>query len=75
MLHRFADALFWAAAGFCALAHAAILRSVLTLRPIDNATDPHHAQPRRSLEALWAVLPALALAVLFVFTWRAMHPA
>ena len=31
--------------------------------------------PRRWLEVLYAAAPAVALAVLFVFTWRAMHPS
>ena len=30
---------------------------------------------RRVLEIAWAGLPGIALAVLFVFTWRAMHAA
>ena len=30
--------------------------------------------PRRWLEILYALVPALGLALLLVFTWRAMHP-
>ena len=29
---------------------------------------------RRVGEVAWALLPGVALVVLFVFTWRAMHP-
>jgi heme/copper-type cytochrome/quinol oxidase subunit 2 len=56
-----AVALFWIAALVCAIAHVAILRSVL------------RARHRRATEIAWAVLPAAALAVVFLMTWRTMH--
>jgi heme/copper-type cytochrome/quinol oxidase subunit 2 len=31
-------------------------------------------EPRALTEFAWTVLPAIALAVVLVFTWRAMHP-
>jgi heme/copper-type cytochrome/quinol oxidase subunit 2 len=55
--------LFWAAAVVCAVAHFGILRSVL------------RANRRRAIEIAWAVLPAVALAAVFVMTWRSMHAA
>ena len=58
-----ATTLFWAAALVCGAAHAAIVVSVLRSAP-----------PRR-LEIAWAVIPALALAVVLVMTWRGMHAA
>ena len=54
-----ADVLFWLAAGCCAVAELAIVRSV--------------AGARRASEMVWAVLPALALAAVLALTWRAMH--
>lgn len=67
MTHHFlptalpAAVLFWIAALVCAVAHVAILRSVL------------RAKQRRAMEVAWAVLPALGLAVVLLMTWRVMH--
>lgn len=68
----FAVGLFWTSVACCAIAQLLILRSV--------GGDRHLAEPaagvpreRRGSEALWALLPAVALAVLLVFTWRAVH--
>ena len=71
MNHSFADGLFWLSVACCALAQVLILRSV---------GAPHHApesgarlpKQRGALEMLWAVLPAIGLAVLLAFTWRAV---
>jgi len=70
----FADGLFWLSVACCALAQFFIIRSVGAAR---RASAPSAAMPRQrgTLEMLWAVLPAVGLAVLLVFTWRAMHPA
>ena len=56
-----ATILFWAAALVCGIAHVAIVASVV------------RSAPRRRLEIAWAVIPALALAVVLVMTWRQMH--
>ena len=53
-----AKAVFWAAVCLCAVAHLAILRSVM------------RSAPRRRLELAWALIPAVALAALLVMTWR-----
>jgi len=53
--------LFWTAAVVCAVAHVGILRSVL------------RAKQRRVTEIAWAVLPAVALAVVLLMTWRTMR--
>ena len=58
-----ATILFWAAALVCGVAHVAIVASVL------------RSAPRRRLEIAWAVIPAMALAVVLVVTWRGMHPS
>ena len=60
-------ALFWAAAVACVVAQGAIVRSVL-------AGSRNVAAPaaRRPAELVWALAPALALAAVLVFTWRAL---
>lgn len=70
----FADGLFWTSVACCLVAQLLILRSVGGRR---HVPEPTAGQPRRqqTLELVWAVLPALGLAALLVFTWRAMHPA
>lgn len=70
----FADGLFWTSVACCAFAQFFILRSVGGSR---HVAEPRANLPRLrgAVEMLWAVVPAVALAVLLVFTWRAMHPA
>ncbi len=70
----FADGLFWLSVACCAIAQVYIIRSVRGTRhvPEPSASVPHS---RGTMEMLWAVLPAIGLAVLLVFTWRAIHPA
>ena len=71
MSRSLADATFWLAVVLCAIAQFFILRSALVVRaaPADRLVPG----ARRPVEFLWAVLPAVALAVVLVFTWRAMH--
>jgi len=70
MNSRVADAIFWIAVAFCAAAQLAILRSMLVV-PAER--DGRHSGWRRAAEIAWAVLPGVALAVVLVYTWRAMH--
>jgi heme/copper-type cytochrome/quinol oxidase subunit 2 len=81
MLASPADAIFWIAVACCSVAQAAIIRSVLisqsrTVAGVASAAS-EVASPassgRRVAELAWAVLPGVALVVLFLFTWRAMH--
>jgi hypothetical protein len=66
------DLLFWLAAAVCLACHAAILRSVL--RSAFGAPQPDAVPVRRRVaEVVWAILPALVLAAVFVATWRSMH--
>lgn len=67
-----ADGLFWVSVACCLIAQLYIIRSV---RGAQHVPAPTVAQPRHRavLELCWAVLPALGLAVLLLFTWRAMH--
>jgi heme/copper-type cytochrome/quinol oxidase subunit 2 len=66
------EILFWSSAICCAIAQILIVRSVLAVRPLP---EPRADVPRSrgGVELFWALLPAVALGVLFVFTWRAIE--
>ena len=73
----FADAIFWVAVVCCAVAQVAILRSVFAARgPAAGGPGAGSVMPpmRRGLEVLWAVVPALGLALVLALTWRAIRP-
>jgi hypothetical protein len=67
-----AEAIFWIAVACCAIAQLAILRSVL-VSPVEVGEPVRSSVARRTAEIAWAVLPGIALAVVFVYTWRAIH--
>ena len=75
MVNRFADAIFWIAVACCVVAQAAIVRSSLVSPAQAPSPDEggRTSVGRRALEVCWAVIPGIALALLFVATWRAMH--
>jgi len=66
------EILFWSSAICCAFAQILIVRSVLAVRPLP---EPRADVPRSrgGVELFWALLPAVALGVLFIFTWRAIE--
>jgi heme/copper-type cytochrome/quinol oxidase subunit 2 len=66
-----ADAIFWVAVVCCVVAQAALLRSQLAAPARGGAAD---APARRAGEVVWAVLPAVMLALALVWTWRTLHP-
>jgi heme/copper-type cytochrome/quinol oxidase subunit 2 len=70
----FADGLFWSSVACCAVAQYLILRSVGGHRHLPEPSA-HVPRQRGGVELLWAVVPAVALAALFVVTWRTMHSA
>ena len=79
-----ADAIFWVAVVCCAVAELFILRSTFAARGSrrssgDDRAGPPSAEPlpplRRAAELAWAVVPAVALALVLAATWRALHPA
>jgi heme/copper-type cytochrome/quinol oxidase subunit 2 len=72
MSSSFADGLFWLSVACCALAQYFILRSVGASRRVPAGTMSLTRQ-RGMMEMVWAVLPAVGLAVLLVFTWRAVR--
>jgi len=67
----FANGLFWTSVAFCLVAQLLIVRSVLGARhlPAPAADVP---RSRGVVEVFWALVPAIALAVLLVSTWRAI---
>ena len=69
-----ADIIFFAAAIAIVAAQWLILRS--TARGMKYSASQATDVRRRSaaLEWTYAVVPAIALAILLVFSWRAMHP-
>lgn len=72
MPFSFAAGLFWVSVACCALAQFFIIRSVSAAR---RAAPPATTLPKQrgAMEMLWAVLPAVGLAVLLLFTWRAIR--
>ena len=68
----FADGLFWLSVACCAIAQFFIIRSVRGSRhvPEPAANVPHS---RGGIEMMLAVLPAIGLAMLLFFTWRAVR--
>jgi len=68
----FANGLFWTSVACCVIAQLFIIRSV---RGAQHVPGPSAGMPRQrsGLELLWAVLPAIGLIVLLLFTWRAVQ--
>jgi heme/copper-type cytochrome/quinol oxidase subunit 2 len=66
------QALFWSSAVCCLLAQVLIVRSVLAVRRLPEPR-PELVRSRDGVELFWALLPAVALGVLFYFTWRAIE--
>jgi heme/copper-type cytochrome/quinol oxidase subunit 2 len=66
------EILFWSSAICCLLAQVLIVRSVLGVRTLPEPR-PELPRSRDGMELVWALLPAVALGVLFFFTWRAIE--
>jgi heme/copper-type cytochrome/quinol oxidase subunit 2 len=62
---------FWSSVACCLVAQVLIVRSVFGARrlPAASAEVP---RSRGAVELFWAVVPAVALGVLLLFTWRAI---
>ena len=88
MSSSLAALLFWISVAVCAVAELAIVAA--TARASRRSVTPDPAatldlpnvpdarplpRPRRWLELFYVVTPAVALILLFVFTWRALPPA
>lgn len=76
MTASLAGVIFWLSVASCVVAEVAIIRSTFRVSSASAAEAgvalPH---PRRWLEIVWAVLPAIALAALLLSTARAMYVA
>jgi heme/copper-type cytochrome/quinol oxidase subunit 2 len=70
MAGTLALALFWIAAVATVVAHVFIVRG--TVRAMRAA--PPDSPARGAWEWVWTFIPAIAVAVLLVATWYAMHP-
>ena len=62
--------LFWLAVVCCVVAQIEIVRSALKTPPASNNAVP---TPARWTEVVWTLVPAVGLAVVLVFTWRAIE--
>lgn len=62
--------IFWIAAAICIIAELALLRSAFTPRPSEAGMASHSS---KGIEMLWAIVPAIMLAVLLAATWRAVN--
>ena len=63
-----AETIFWIAAAACIVAEIAILRSTFAAKPTDKSELVPAAS--RSSELAWAIVPAVALSVVLVATWK-----
>ena len=72
MSFSLADAIFWVAVACCVVAQLAIVHSVV-ISPAGVPDSRPTSAGRRVAEIAWAVLPGVALALVLVLTWRAMH--
>jgi len=71
MPHPVATILFWISVACCLVAQVLIVRSVVAARALP-AARPELPRARGSVEIMWAVVPAIALAALLFFTWQAI---
>jgi heme/copper-type cytochrome/quinol oxidase subunit 2 len=63
-------ALFWLCVAVCLVAQVALIVSAIRA-PMSGSTESASMRmPSRASEVAWTVVPAIALAVLLVFTWR-----
>ena len=64
--------LFWSSVACCLVAQVSIVRSVFGARRLP-AASPEVPRSRGGVELFWAIVPAVALGVLLLFTWRAIE--
>jgi len=63
--------LFWSSVACCLVAQVLIVRSVLGVRHLPTASS-ELPRSRDAVELFWAIVPAVALGALLLFTWRAI---
>jgi heme/copper-type cytochrome/quinol oxidase subunit 2 len=71
-MNPLAEPIFWIAAVLCVVAELAILRAAFSPRRETSESAPLPHSPRGA-EMMWAVIPAIGLALLLAATWRAIH--
>lgn len=71
-LHALAEPIFWIAAALCVVAELAILRAAFTPRSASAESESVPHSPHAT-EMMWAIIPAIGLALLLGATWRAIH--
>jgi len=71
-MQSLAEPIFWIAAAICIIAEVAILRSAF-MPHADTADSPSLPHSQRGMEMIWAIVPAIVLALLLAATWRAVH--
>lgn len=64
--------IFWAAVVSCLIAQTAILHSMFVARAAAREAI-RASRTSATLELLWAVIPALVLALVLVLSWQAMR--
>jgi heme/copper-type cytochrome/quinol oxidase subunit 2 len=64
--------LFWIAAACCAVAQVALIWSAIRAPMSGSPESASMRMPSRKSEIAWTIVPAIGLAVLLVFSWRAM---
>jgi heme/copper-type cytochrome/quinol oxidase subunit 2 len=68
-----AEIVFWIAAACCLVAQIALVHSAIRSPMSGSADTAAVVMPRRSKEIAWTIVPAIALVLVLVLTWRAMH--
>ena len=64
--------MFWIAAACCAVAQVALIWSAIRA-PMSGSTESASMRmPSRASEIAWTIVPAIGLALLLVFSWRAV---
>jgi heme/copper-type cytochrome/quinol oxidase subunit 2 len=67
------SALFWISVACCAIAQVALILSAIRAPMAGSPQSASMRMPSRANEVAWTIIPAIGLAVLLVFTWRATH--
>jgi heme/copper-type cytochrome/quinol oxidase subunit 2 len=68
---RIVDALFWLGVACCVVAQVFIVRAAL--KPSRADVQEGVPVPRRASEVAWTIIPGIVLAIVLVWTWRAIH--
>ena len=70
-----ADALFWGCVAAVTIAQLALFRSAARIAGPRARTPDVPVASRRAMELVWAIVPAIGLALVILWAWRTMHPS